>query len=1429
MLDGATKNLIGPELVVRERAAGDRLNDTVNDSSERTNRMEMRAESKEVEKDAFIKVVRELVRHRAEVLSRQGEALDPSEPSSPAEPDLFRIQDKARRLEKNYSNKGVRKFDKYLASADTKGNLTVLEELKRRGTKVAIKTGISGALGLTAAGVLGGLSVATLGPILAGVGIGAAGRGLYELYRTYKGNERSERNKIEQANEAVIQKVEELVDECATLQLEMFANPETLDATTIETDPKYKALIFEIAEMMYDDTARRAKEIVDLEGRARYIGLRRDEGKNEEGNDQEKVVNIGLAEGKLRQMERRAETKADLIALITSVGGSALTGFLAAQNAGQEAAKRAGEKLINGQVVGPYDFDKLRIPDSAFAHKVQIIANDIKPYFDTVSHIWHDSLSNLTAAIGKSETAVAMLAQGKAAVSVLVGGLVQFFVNQSADRDSRPFIEKEKAQVVRAKELFGATEKTSPENDPAEGATDAESPKGDASAATEITSEEIKKSSAEDTVAEDAEKTIENLTPDHQKILDRLEKDKDLTDEQINRLRSAAGWVLSRLNKEQFESLDAKDQIDRDIKFRELAKLVLKNEIVTHYSRVSPDGRVRYPDLDGTCAIGLFRLAGIEIDDSNKAMFVPAGESIEGKVMIDTGGTEGVYDNFDMGVDNLASRTGGADHHAPYSGKDSSGTKLVYEILTGLGMIDEEQHPYLKNMVKFVTQIDNAAFAGEKDTYLNSWKTLVGLSRYIKYDKLVQFFKEGKDPKKELTEEELIRYGLKGQKKDKNGLAIVGQNVDRSLEMKEKIDFDRSEIKKIEADGLIIDTGDPAKFGKIVVDVGNHLKLGYETTRYFDYDTYILWHPVTESFFISSKNPFPDNFTLSQGVRVRENMWIKGKDTPGELRLKLKGVLAVMVGEVKITPSGELKETFEAEDKWESTTEAGLRPEDEAMSKEYWIKAQSQNLNVETLKEKYKQIISNAAKTGAMERDIRSSDEIDEDEKQRFSALRVLARDTGYKVGPFSVIIRNGVSLKKAWAKVEKLAETSPLPEPKIEPSDTNPAPAPGELKPEDKKLPEEFIQQNIEKSFDVGGEWVLGEGESDTETIGIDRADINGVMVLGGTAPEQLTLRIGHTYKITKGFGEDGLDPDEIGIADELSDDGKVYIMPVRKLYDNLRPKWILSYSEGRRGFIKNKYRDWLDNKFADQVKVDTATTPVADLPEEPVNTDENIGSQEPENNDTSPTPLPTDIASETIEAPVSVEPPKTEPVSTDVDQEDQPGGDVVMAGPSEDNADQDETPDVSLADEHQREKGKRRDKLDRKREEKEKPEVEIDLPISKGASSPDKSERYDTVFQNGEDSTEDLREAGEKIQKFQKYDFNIDGIIFTLKNDAILNCDIEGGGTVQYHVSSIKKMSNGEIKVDTDKGPTTMSEEEWGQFLKNFKEVQEVIARGE
>ncbi|PIY34252.1 MAG: hypothetical protein COZ08_02890, partial [Bacteroidetes bacterium CG_4_10_14_3_um_filter_42_6] len=99
------------------------------------------------------------------------------------------------------------------------------------------------------------------------------------------------------------------------------------------------------------------------------------------------------------------------------------------------------------------------------------------------------------------------------------------------------------------------------------------------------------------------------------------------------------------------------------------------------------------------------------------------------------------------------------------SHRETSTTQIVYEVLRDFGLFhfrNRNEEKAIENLVDFVTDIDNARFnrySGKKN-FMYSWKTMLGLNRWVSFENLLQFFKDGKRPIDELGVEKLKKYKL---------------------------------------------------------------------------------------------------------------------------------------------------------------------------------------------------------------------------------------------------------------------------------------------------------------------------------------------------------------------------------------------------------------------------------------------------------------------------------------------------------------------------------------------------------------------------------------------------------------------------------------------------------------------------------------------
>jgi len=258
-----------------------------------------------------------------------------------------------------------------------------------------------------------------------------------------------------------------------------------------------------------------------------------------------------------------------------------------------------------------------------------------------------------------------------------------------------------------------------------------------------------------------------------------------------------------------------------------------------------------FTDLDGKSALGILKEAGIDISNLK---YVKPGESVKGAINLDTDDKFGaVYDEESL--------TAYFDHHAKGTQEVTSTTKIMYKTMVDLGMI--EKNEVMDRLIKFVTDIDNRRLPAEE--FLRSGKTILGLQRDLDFNKLKAYFKDHESATEELTPEELAKYGLK----------------DAALRQQKIVDESMETLKRMEDEGKIIDT----QYGKIVVNVGNELKVG-ASAAYVKYNGIINFTPG-KSFAVTLKNKDFKEAELKeklgdkfQGKIIRGKMWIYNDKEP---------------------------------------------------------------------------------------------------------------------------------------------------------------------------------------------------------------------------------------------------------------------------------------------------------------------------------------------------------------------------------------------------------------------------------------------------------------------------------------------------------------------------------------------------------------------
>lgn len=399
---------------------------------------------------------------------------------------------------------------------------------------------------------------------------------------------------------------------------------------------------------------------------------------------------------------------------------------------------------------------------------------------------------------------------------------------------------------------------------------------------------------------------------------------------EIERARAGSEITLALIKN--YEDLNARTEQAGDENFLAKTRALWKEFAVHGFLKENKKTGELYTeantDLDGKTALGILGLAGF---NTNNLKYVAPGDYEEGRINIDTGERHGVK------VEDKT-KTAFFDHHEKNSSLNTSAAKEMYETLVAMGLLKKENH--LDKMVNFVNEMDNARYPGIKNYFKNSWKTLDGLERFIKFSNLVKFFKYDKnpDPARELNEAELKNYGFIWGKGEKDGSGKVkGKNYSLTQENNAKKDLEK--LQEMEKNGLIVES---EKYGKIAIDIANGdgdkgLRGSGKAAKAYGCDTYVVWNSKKKMFSIYASRRIEENF--SQGKNIRRNMWIKSPKNGEELSATLNEILEKMTGG-KFEAKGKLKEYLDKEKGQEQKEETEI------------------DLEAEKKREKYKELIS---------------------------------------------------------------------------------------------------------------------------------------------------------------------------------------------------------------------------------------------------------------------------------------------------------------------------------------------------------------------------------------------------------------------------------------------------------------------------------------
>ena len=480
----------------------------------------------------------------------------------------------------------------------------------------------------------------------------------------------------------------------------------------------------------------------------------------------------------------------------------------------------------------------------------------------------------------------------------------------------------------------------------------------------EISPEEIEKTIKWEIFSEGDKEKIKEKIKETQKELDdylaskklemeekkkEKEKKKNEPEEELTKpspfTEAAMQYTYSKIKK--YEELNAENLEEGK---EQLKKKMIEcwTEFATHGSVVGFDEKgnaifLEKSDCDGSVARKLFEMAGFDTSDMK---FVKQGEDYPGRVCIDTGNKHGVIAEEREIIEKDGKKkiytTLYLDHHHKDSDRESSSTKFTYELLREFGFLKKEE--YLDNLVDFANRIDNKTYLHEikffKDYFEDSWEKLYGLQNFIgreyeiggvkfgfTVEKLIQLFKDGKKPNEKLSKEEMENYGFAGSfeisdpdakteefvKKNKSWITFSdGQdgkkiiNYNFSERQKNLVHVSRKIINEFKKQEFFFETED---YGKVLVNVNRTIRAGYDAVYASGYNTYVIWNPDKNGFFVNSSNELKGDF--KQGRNVRGRMWIKPRNEE-KLNISLGDVLNVLT-DGKVEFKGELEEYIEGE------------------------------------------------------------------------------------------------------------------------------------------------------------------------------------------------------------------------------------------------------------------------------------------------------------------------------------------------------------------------------------------------------------------------------------------------------------------------------------------------------------------------------------
>lgn len=212
------------------------------------------------------------------------------------------------------------------------------------------------------------------------------------------------------------------------------------------------------------------------------------------------------------------------------------------------------------------------------------------------------------------------------------------------------------------------------------------------------------------------------------------------------------------------------------------------------------------------------------------------------------------------------------DHHQEgFRAYETSAAEMAYDTLIKNKIIEDE--PWMKNLAKFITNMDNLQYVKEKDFDLeffkNKWpSSLYALAEKVPFEYIAQWFKEGRDPQNPFTDEEIKnmkieKYSPASKKMGKHSLeGLIKTNVKNVGKSIANIAFAKEQMRKNgiktrtkELGKVLYNTTEEVQDVRAGKNPINKIDInGFIPATAMGYDTFVSYNAQTQKYFINSVN-----------------------------------------------------------------------------------------------------------------------------------------------------------------------------------------------------------------------------------------------------------------------------------------------------------------------------------------------------------------------------------------------------------------------------------------------------------------------------------------------------------------------------------------------------------------------------------------------